>query len=296
MSCCYDTCHFFDLHILHSRVFEILDCNSPGKIIAQFDTASVKMDASVSHKTLFIQGIPNSCSNEQLQEVFAAAGPVKKCFVVKHKTLKEGKMKKKTLVGFVTFEQPDSAERAINELKSNFIVNGVHLRITFAKTKRCVKAEKQHKNKVATANNAEKMPVPKEPYSENDTKPKFNKKESLNKCKASVTVVISGLPRSYNVECILKIFKKMQINEPSSLEKSHEDQSLIHAVFPSKQSALKVLSNLSGKYIGKHRVKAELAVDTSSKEFQKSSKKSKLIVRNLSFQCSEKELSDVFEK
>lgn len=39
----------------------------------------------MSVQTLFVSGLPDSASNERLEEIFSEVGPIKQCFVVKEK-------------------------------------------------------------------------------------------------------------------------------------------------------------------------------------------------------------------
>merc|ERR1719234_1497106 len=59
---------------------------------------------------------------------------------------------------------------------------------------------------------------------------------------------------------------------------------------------MKVVSKLNGILFQEHELKATILVDPNSKEFKRAAKKSRLIVRNLSFWCDESELATAFEK
>uniref|UniRef100_A0A3Q0SYJ9 RRM domain-containing protein n=1 Tax=Amphilophus citrinellus TaxID=61819 RepID=A0A3Q0SYJ9_AMPCI len=61
--------------------------------------------------TIFVGSLPDSASNERLEEIFSEIGPVKKCFVVRDKG------KKCRGFGFVTYSMAEDAQRALKEIK-----------------------------------------------------------------------------------------------------------------------------------------------------------------------------------
>uniref|UniRef100_A0A3Q4I7H3 RRM domain-containing protein n=1 Tax=Neolamprologus brichardi TaxID=32507 RepID=A0A3Q4I7H3_NEOBR len=60
--------------------------------------------------TIFVGSLPDSASNERLEEIFSEIGPVKKCFVVRDKEKCRG-------FGFVTYSMEEDAQRALKEIK-----------------------------------------------------------------------------------------------------------------------------------------------------------------------------------
>ena len=59
-------------------------------------------------KTLFVQNLPYSATNEQLEQLFSDIGPIKRCFVVKNKG--------KTLLSLVHSSHPLSPCFLVSEV------------------------------------------------------------------------------------------------------------------------------------------------------------------------------------
>uniref|UniRef100_A0AAX7V5W5 RNA-binding protein 28 n=1 Tax=Astatotilapia calliptera TaxID=8154 RepID=A0AAX7V5W5_ASTCA len=78
--------------------------------------------------TIFVGSLPDSASNERLEEIFSEIGPVKKCFVVRDK----GTTEKCRGFGFVTYSMEEDAQRALKEIKE---YDGQKLSLTVAKSK-----------------------------------------------------------------------------------------------------------------------------------------------------------------
>uniref|UniRef100_A0A669EJN8 RNA-binding protein 28 n=1 Tax=Oreochromis niloticus TaxID=8128 RepID=A0A669EJN8_ORENI len=72
--------------------------------------------------TIFVGSLPDSASNERLEEIFSEIGPVKKCFVTE----------KCRGFGFVTYSMEEDAQRALKEIKE---YDGQKLSLTVAKSK-----------------------------------------------------------------------------------------------------------------------------------------------------------------
>uniref|UniRef100_A0A669EAT4 RNA binding motif protein 28 n=1 Tax=Oreochromis niloticus TaxID=8128 RepID=A0A669EAT4_ORENI len=77
--------------------------------------------------TIFVGSLPDSASNERLEEIFSEIGPVKKCFVVRDKETEKCRG-----FGFVTYSMEEDAQRALKEIKE---YDGQKLSLTVAKSK-----------------------------------------------------------------------------------------------------------------------------------------------------------------
>ncbi|XP_070828199.1 RNA-binding protein 28 [Chaetodon trifascialis] len=87
--------------------------------------------------TVFVRSLPDSASNERLEEIFSEIGPIKQCFVVREK----GTVKCRGF-GYVTYSMAEDAQRALKEVKE---YDGQRLHLSVAK--------KKLKNKKKTAPN-----------------------------------------------------------------------------------------------------------------------------------------------
>merc|ERR1712136_237819 len=95
-------------------------------------TVATKTDSDISYKTLYLRRIPNSCSNDQLKEVFSTMGPVKEAFVVKRKD--GGGSENKSCIGYVTYHIHEDAQKAIKSA-SSLLLNGAKVMMDFARKK-----------------------------------------------------------------------------------------------------------------------------------------------------------------
>ncbi|XP_013889270.1 RNA-binding protein 28 [Austrofundulus limnaeus] len=78
-------------------------------------------------QTLYVTCLPNSATNERLEEIFSEIGPVKQCFVVKEKGTDKCRG-----FGFVTYSMEEDAQRALKEVKE---YDGKKLSLIVAKKK-----------------------------------------------------------------------------------------------------------------------------------------------------------------
>ncbi|XP_036963993.1 RNA-binding protein 28 [Acanthopagrus latus] len=81
----------------------------------------------MSANTLFVQCLPATATNKQLEEVFSEIGPVKQCFVVREKGTETCRG-----FGYVTFSMVEDAQRALKEVKE---YDGKRLSLSVAKGK-----------------------------------------------------------------------------------------------------------------------------------------------------------------
>ncbi|XP_041853890.1 LOW QUALITY PROTEIN: RNA-binding protein 28 [Melanotaenia boesemani] len=79
-------------------------------------------------QTIFVGSLPDSATNQRLEEIFSEIGPVKQCFVVREKGAEKCRG-----FGFVTYSMEEDAERALKEIKE---YDGKKLSLTLAKKKR----------------------------------------------------------------------------------------------------------------------------------------------------------------
>ncbi|XP_028287295.1 RNA-binding protein 28 isoform X2 [Parambassis ranga] len=94
--------------------------------------------------TIFVRSLPDSASNERLEEIFSEVGPVKQCFVVRDK----GSEKCRGF-GYVTYSMLEDAQRALKEIKD---YDGRKVSLSVAKKK--IKDKKKTAKESAAASSS----------------------------------------------------------------------------------------------------------------------------------------------
>ncbi|CAL8319432.1 unnamed protein product [Gadus morhua 'NCC'] len=223
--------------------------------------------------TLFVKSLPDSASNERLTEIFSEIGPVKHCFVVNEKGTKQCRG-----FGYVMYAMEDDALQALKEVKS---YDGKRISVSIAKKKKHDK----------------KRPVPKGPPpkegEEKEGPPKETQKKPLKE----------GPPKETQK-------KPLKIEPPKETPKKapKERPAKPLAEAPPKQGPPKEQPQKCGKEESpkegtpkQQQPKEEAPKAQPPKEeeptfkgIRKSALKSKLIIRNISFKCSEDDLKQTF--
>lgn len=274
---------------------------------------------------LYVRNIPETCTNDKLKSIFSTRGSFKQAFIVPSKTDTESDSTKKRHIGYVIFFNETDAH-AIVDSEEEFTVDGVKLKIEIAKQK-----TRPQKTKPSQTNETEEKSNKSSKSANIDTSGDINSminKTTLSQSNLSTevatknysyldsllknnpiggddayektSVVITTMSGSLKVDTLKTLWtekklKKAEFNYPKNKDGSFQ-LSTIYAVLPSKQDAMKVVSKLNGISFQEHELKATILVDPNSKEFKRAAKKSRLIVRNLSFWCDESELASAFEK
>ena len=241
-----------------------------------------------SKTTLFVSTIPYDANAEELESFFSTVGPVKFCFIVKDKATG-----KSTGCGYVRYVMADDAERALQELKKLKFQDKRQLKIKLALKKNVVTERK-------TAG-----------ISLNDTK--TLKAVQLEKLKKSVKVVPSEPNKNYNAwkrgpNCILiskmlpglsknVIYKKVRkFGTVKELVVANSDNGLSEnsckAVYATHEEAKNAVEHLNDHIFKGTTIKCQLFDNPSEASL---AKKSRLIIRNLSFKCQKSHLKKVFE-
>ncbi|XP_059916068.1 RNA-binding protein 28 isoform X2 [Gadus macrocephalus] len=210
--------------------------------------------------TLFVKHLPNSASNERLTEIFSEIGPVKHCFVVNEKGTKKCRG-----FGYVTFAMEDDALQAVKEVKS---YDGTRISVSVAKKKIHEKRRpvpkgpppKEGEEKEGPPKETQKKPLKIEPPKET---PRKAQKERPAKPLAEAPPK-QGPPKEQPQKC----GKEESLKEGTPKQQQPKEE-------PPKAQPPK-------------------EDEPTFKGIRKSALKSKLIIRNISFKCSEDDLKQTF--
>jgi len=233
-----------------------------------------EVDESGKGFRVFVRGLPFDLTNGQLESHFETIGPVKSCFIVTEK----GSAKSKGF-GFVGYAMREDAESAVKQLNKKTLL-GRRLHVELAKEKgvkpdleakraqRKRKLEKGEEDKAAKRRKVDKKKkkVPSKPKSKALKVAGFQKKSSklvrrLLKKFGPVDFVLFPSPESTDQKLVAKVWYK---NDRSAL------------------TAIKKMTN------GYEHLEATF--------LEKPEKHYRLVMRNLSFQCTEKILTKAARK
>ncbi|XP_033739405.1 RNA-binding protein 28-like isoform X2 [Pecten maximus] len=261
------------------------------------------MAAATTHawksKTLFLRNLPFSTTNEKLEEIFGDIGPLKTCFVVKPKGAEKSRG-----FGYVAYSMLEDAEKAKNSVKA---IDGRKIMITFAERKRDnrmrmgtnrtvppVKEEVKEEDKEEQSSDNE------EREEEDGKKGKLDGKDKQQiKYQWSKTLQVSGWKDHFSQEDIHKYITKINVKNVSKLEFPLRNCEQPTALMRFKsirdtKAGQRKLESSSGKE--GYTLSARCQKDDFKVVSQKELKQCRIIVRNLSFKCTEDKLREYFEK
>ena len=257
-----------------------------------------------SNKTVFVRNLPPHTTDNELSDLFSQFGHVVKCFTVgKNRKQVNHESNEAAKFAFVTFSNEEELSQVISkklvELKGNKLI--------CLPAKRRVRqriSSKQRRNPDNPDNESEDTLGSNGTYSSSDSeeeKPAPNRK--LNTQFRSL--VVSGLPVipdvsvSESVERYKHVIKRLTehlIPGLESIEPLPQLDNTLLLTFSSKHLSRRALTLLEHLSWGEGELEVNLAslalLDVSAKH----QKKSKLLIRNLSFKCSLEELRKSFEK
>ena len=215
-------------------------------------------------RTVFVRNLPFAATDDNLGDLFRSSGDITKAFVVKdksHATKCRG-------FGYVTFVDREHAKNVVEE---KFSLQGRPLDVTIAAKKPRKRSHEEEKE-------------------EESPEPKKHKKEKPS-ADASKTVVVTGFSSSIDRIKLTKQLEKL-IKFVEIECQSH----VAYVKFATHKLARKGVKLFDGVSFDGGELSATLQT-REGKEISKATlKKSRLIVRNLSFQCEEDELRQKFEK
>ncbi|KAI8903564.1 hypothetical protein EDD86DRAFT_184714, partial [Gorgonomyces haynaldii] len=221
--------------------------------------------------TLFVSTLPFTSTKEQLEEFFSQVGPIRSCFIVK----KDGQH---TGCGYVQYAMQEDAEKAIKDLKKVKFDNKRTLKITWALKKTVVKERKEAG-----------LPVVEEHQQRQLGKLKEKLKPKQEKTKKRMTaMVISGFTGVTKKQVYKKVRKFGEIAE---LVYPHEDDTKAFVQYQTVEEASDAYKHLHDHTFKSQKLQCTM-IATESKAAL--AKKSRLIVRNLSFMSRKEHLQTVF--
>lgn len=209
--------------------------------------------------TLFVSTLPYSATSKDLETFCSEVGPLRSCFVIQDKT----DPSKNAGCGFVTFVLADDAAKAIPLLKKKKFMDLRFLKIQFAR-----KADEPRQATTAVADKQNNVQVEKN-------------NEFLLKSKRSL--LISDLPSCITQKQLYKKVKKY--GTVSAIKYSEGDDKAI-VDYNSHEEASNAFKHLNDHVFKGTKIKAEL---TKKERYR-------LFLKNLHFQCTDKDIRKVAEE
>ncbi|KAJ3030256.1 UNVERIFIED_CONTAM: RNA recognition motif-containing protein [Siphonaria sp. JEL0065] len=252
--------------------------------------ASVK-DSKYNAACVFVRQLPFEATSAQLEEFFGSVGPIKSAFVVADKDT-PGKNKG---FGFVTFAVKADAAKALLDLADKKFLDQRKLRLELAVKKNLDPSERPPK------------PEKKAPVTKKNPHPSFIKKPPPKEFKKreSRLVEISKLPDGIEKSHVKHKAKKMgnviEVFYPILDADGNEVKGVAHIKYRQATDAAFAAERLNNHVFKGVTIFAKLLeVDAQFKDQDpeaiaaRESKKSRLIIRNLNFSTTEKQLQKAF--
>jgi nucleolar protein 4 len=227
-----------------------------------------------SKTTLFVSTLPFEATKEQVEEFFSEIGPIRSCFIVKKNGKSAG-------CGYVQYALPEDTDRALELLKKKRFHD-----------KRTLKIVRALRKKVALERKETGIPLQELEYKKVKQKVKVapatpGSGDSSRRLVNSVTVQVSNLPPAINKKVMYKKARKFG----TVMDIILEDNSA-KIVYETPEMTKKAQKQLHDHVFKGVRLVAAI-VETITP--QSIAKKSRIIVRNLSFHCRAENLKTVFE-
>ncbi|XP_062503994.1 uncharacterized protein LOC134180824 [Corticium candelabrum] len=222
-------------------------------------------------KTVFVRNLPFSTTDEQLQELFKDAGEIKRSYVVRDRGVRD----KCRGFGYVTFTTQELAESAV---KQSIKMKGRLINLSLA-DKRPLKKRSRDVASESISSVAKRQKSQSKPPSD-----------------VGRTVVLKNLAESVTKKQIYKKCKKFGEIEETQFPVENRDDGTAIVKYLKHKDARICIRDLNGHVFKGKSVAAVLASKEGKEPSRASLLKSRLIVRNLSFRCSEAELLETFSK
>lgn len=243
-------------------------------------------------KTLFIRNLPFSTTNDKLEDAFSDIGPIKQCFVVKNKDSEKCKG-----YGYVTFSLFDDAEKAKEKIKS---LDGRKLYISYADRKKDEKKKKKAKISNDTEDLAEESEV--EEKTEDKPEPKQDnptiKSHQESKYLQAKTLVVTGFKEDCSTDTLKNCLQKLNVKNVAKFDfpVSGRDVPTAFVRFKCVRDTKRGQRRLEGSDYKGMKLKAVQLNKETIVVPQKELKKARIIIRNLSFKCTDDLLEKTFRK
>nr|XP_032816091.1 RNA-binding protein 28 isoform X1 [Petromyzon marinus] len=241
--------------------------SSPGEPIERANWGSEDADMAAPVRatgaSLFVRGLPRDASAAGLEEALGEFGPIRQCFVVTEKGSPHCKG-----FGYVTFALPADAAQA---LKGKVEYHGHKLITTVAKKKPPVKKTKPSKTE------AEEAATTEEPAWESQPRQR-------------PTLELSGLPPALEPEMLESLCR--QRAGVLDVARVPDHPTKVHVSFSTVREATTAMTFWQQNLIQGKRVSVVLLYRPGI--MKKSRLRARLIVRNLSFKCSQGDLKRAF--
>nr|XP_054774952.1 RNA-binding protein 28-like isoform X2 [Lytechinus pictus] len=230
------------------------------------------MAASTAHvsSTLFIRNLPYSATTKDLESLFGEIGPLKQCFVVTDRGVKD----KCRGFGYVTFALRDDAEKA---LKASHSVEGRKLRVDYADRKPRKGTPKEKKvetlsagkdeSQQSTLKQVEAVTTSKHNMEEKKTKKKKKRKkldgtENISEReKRRSRLIVRNLPFKCTEDKLKSVFEAFgTVTEISIPMKENKSMGFGFVQFDHLSRAAKALKQMNGKQIMNRTVAVDWTV------------------------------------
>ncbi|XP_061195663.1 RNA-binding protein 28-like [Saccostrea echinata] len=252
-------------------------------------------------KTLFVRNLPFSTTNDKLESLFSEVGPTRSCFVVKEKDSQKCKG-----YGYVTYSMFEDAEAAVSRIMS---LDGRRLFVSYANKKKKEKRKpraktEENQEKESDKDSDDEETVQKPQFEDTDMQKTHDQHQSWQELKylRAKTLVIQGWSQEHAQTDVEDILAKLNVKNIAKVKFSVPDRDPPCAFvrFKSIRDTNRALRKIDGKEGKGCTLKAcQLSKETTPSipsKPQKTVKKARLIIRNLSFKCSEEKLRETFEK
>eukprot|EP00794_Sanderia_malayensis_P019156 gene19156-21076_t len=241
--------------------------------------------------TLFVRNLPYNANDGKLEDIFSEYGPIKRCFVVKDRD-KEQMCRG---FGYVTFVTQEDANKA---LATTVRIENRKLKLSIADKKPRQRDNYQPKNKKNDTDIAADVLDNNVESKESDVELKDKKitptkRQIIEEDKRTVILTDLGdkATKSKLKQLCAKQGKVERIEFPA--QGRIDDAAII--VYKSIKSAVRASQKLDRAMFNNSTISACL-LKKEGKQGIKKLEKLQLIVRNLSFECTEKHLNEAFGK
>ncbi|XP_052808142.1 RNA-binding protein 28-like isoform X3 [Mya arenaria] len=264
-------------------------------------------------KTIFVRNIPYSITNEQLENKFSDFGPIKQCFLVNDKA--SGKSRGFGYIKFTVLEDAKQAKEA------KITIEGRKLIADFADITKKKKPNKRDRPKnVERVKSDEASSQNEEGEAENrggseedgvgnsddgggdlgdkesavqHAQSELSQKDQNMKYHKAKIVVLTGLPANMKIEELNKCLIKMGVKQLA--ESRAVGQKIAHLKFKCIRDAKRAIRKLHNHPYKDSMLQAVQMSQGRVEDPQSAARRSRVIVRNLSFKCNEEGLRKAFQ-